>query len=324
MVVGCFLVYRDNSLQQSKSEIAQDNKEVAQIATRDTISREFRSKNVRQEVYYGKPEFFYALDMLRDQNVKIYPEDEFAAFPDPAFGLGSKIIIYRAPVITVLDGQEKKVYRTKQPNVSDFLQERNITLGDKDIVSPDFHSEIAGDAELTITRVSETTITEKVSIDFKTIKQNDPNLEKGKTKTIQQGKEGVKEKKYDVRRENGVEVDRKLISEEIIEKPQDEIISIGTKPVISVRCNYKDIVIEAAAKYSVDPNAICALMMKESNGHNNSVNPSGPYYGLFQYNMGLWNSLSSKAGFGGASWNDPRAQIFTTAWAFANGYRGHW
>ena len=322
VVAGC-LVIKNETVSQKQDEPSLDITVSDQISIRDTLSRDFRSQNIRQEVYYGKPEFFYVSDMLRDQNIKVYPEDEFVAFPDPSFGLGSKITIYRAPVINVLDGQEKKVFRTKKAVISDFLQEKNIELGDKDEISPNIDSQIDGDTVLTITRVSETTITEQITIDFKKIKQDDQNLEKGKTKIVQTGREGIKEKKFQVRRENGLEVERKLISDEVIKKPQDEISAFGTKPIISVRCRYNDIVAEAAARYGADPNAICTLMIKESNGNKNSINPSGPYYGLFQYSVGFWQIVSSKSGNGGDIF-DPRAQIFNTAWAFTHGYRNRW
>jgi len=230
VVAGC-LVIKNETVSQKQDEPSLDITVSDQISIRDTLSRDFRSQNIRQEVYYGKPEFFYVSDMLRDQNIKVYPEDEFVAFPDPSFGLGSKITIYRAPVINVLDGQEKKVFRTKKAVISDFLQEKNIELGDKDEISPNIDSQIDGDTVLTITRVSETTITEQITIDFKKIKQDDQNLEKGKTKIVQTGREGIKEKKFQVRRENGLEVERKLISDEVIKKPQDEITAYGTKIV---------------------------------------------------------------------------------------------
>jgi len=79
----------------------------------------------------------------------------------------------------------------------------------------------------------------------------------------------------------------------------------------------------AAIKYKQDPDTICNLMMKESNGHAGSVNPSG-YYGLFQYDLGLWASASAKAGYAGASWDNPTAQIYTTCYLFSVGQSWRW
>jgi len=114
-----------------------------------------------------------------------------------------------------------------------------------------------------------------------------------------------------------------LIKTKTTRQPKDEIILIGTKPTITVRCKYNDIVVAAAVKYNVDPNEICSLMMKESNG--NSYSGAGSQYqGLFQYTNNFWKLASSKAGYGGISIFDSTAQIYTTAWAFSHGERNRW
>jgi hypothetical protein len=82
-------------------------------------------------------------------------------------------------------------------------------------------------------------------------------------------------------------------------------------------------VIAAAQKYGTDANAICTLMMKESNGNPDS-GAGSDYQGLFQYTDGFWSSASAKAGYSGASILDTTAQIYTTAWAFTHGERKRW
>lgn len=65
-----------------------------------------------------------------------------------------------------------------------------------------------------------------------------------------------------------------------------------------------------------------AVMMCESRGQADAVNPAGPYSGLFQYSAATWNG----------DWNtyrdrtilDARAQVFATALAWANGMQSQW
>lgn len=64
------------------------------------------------------------------------------------------------------------------------------------------------------------------------------------------------------------------------------------------------------------------VMMCESGGHADIVNPAGPYSGLFQYADGTWSG----------DWNtyrendilDPRSQIFATALAWSLNMQGQW
>ena len=69
---------------------------------------------------------------------------------------------------------------------------------------------------------------EEKSIKFETKHKENPKLEKGKSRVVQKGAEGIKELRYKVIYENGKEVKRDLIDEKVTKEPIDEIIEIGT------------------------------------------------------------------------------------------------
>jgi len=74
--------------------------------------------------------------------------------------------------------------------------------------------------------------------------------------------------------------------------------------------------------YAESEERMYAVMMCESRGQAEIVNPAGPYSGLFQYSPATW----------GGDWNlyrdqnilDPRAQIFATALAWQRNMQGQW
>ena len=74
---------------------------------------------------------------------------------------------------------------------------------------------------------------EKISyqeeIPFTTENKEDNTILKGKTKTVQEGKNGKKELQAYVTRENGREVGREVVGETVVEKPVNKIIAKGTK-----------------------------------------------------------------------------------------------
>lgn len=262
---------------------------------------------------------------LISQDLKANPDplDKFSSFPDIRMGIGSKITMHRTPAFSIKDGKKAYSIRSWKETVGEIFSEQKIEVGKDDKVNLALDAEIKDGTEIKITRVAITEVKEKKSIDFKTIKKDDDTLDKGKTRIEKKGQAGEKVLTYRVYREDGEEVSRKLINTEVTKEPTNEVILVGTRPVITVRCKYNDTVIEAAQKYGVDANSLCALMMKESNGNVGSVSGGG-HLGLFQYSEGFWESASAKAGFAGASWKDARAQIFTTAWAFSHGQRGRW
>jgi hypothetical protein len=261
--------------------------------------------------------------IAEDLGAKPVKLDKFSAFPSIDMGIGSKIIIYRTPDYLIIDGKKKIPVRSWTSTVADLFAEQGIEMLDDDRVAPKIDAEIKTGDQIKITRVAISDVKKTKAIEFNTISKDDDTLDKGKTKIEQKGVNGEKTLTYEVRREDGVEVSRKLINTETTLKPVDEILIIGTKPVITGWCKFNDLVLEASIKNGLDPDRLCSLMHKESNGNVGSTSGGG-HLGLFQYTEGFWADASAKAGYSGASWNDAKAQIFTTAWAVTHGYAGRW
>ncbi len=249
--------------------------------------------------------------------------DKFIAFPEIRMNIGSKITLFRSPSFTLFDGKNKTEIRSWSKTVAQLLLEQNIDLASEDKITPSLDSEIINGGQIRITRVAIAHADKLADIDFKLINKNDNTLDKGKTKIEQKGVKGQKKLTYEIRRENGVEISRKLINTEIVLKAIDQITIVGTKPVITGWCKYNDMVLDASIKNGIDPDRVCALMRKESNGNVDSISGGG-HLGLFQYTEGFWADASAKAGYAGASWDNAKAQIYTTAWALTHGYSGRW
>jgi len=255
-----------------------------------------------------------------------YAQDKFSAFPDIRMGIGSKITIYRAPDYLVKDGKKKITLRSWAESVGELLSENKIDLGDDDKINFSTDTKLELGMEINIIRVAITNVKKNEPIDYKVIKKEDKTLDQGKTKIQQKGQAGTRVLTYQVRREDGIEISRILIGTEVSVAPIDEIQIIGTKPVITGWCKYNDWVLDASIKNNLDPNRLCRLMRIESNGNPDSIgtHDGTMYYGLFQYTQSFWGKASKKAGYSGADWNDPKAQIYTTAWAVTHDYASAW
>jgi hypothetical protein len=184
------------------------------------------------EVYHGS--FFYTTSqaMLTALDVKVYPEDKVVAFPDPALGIGSTISVYRAQSVTIVDNGEEKVVRTWAHTVGEVLAEQRVATSDRDIVQPSKQDAITLSDQiekLQITRVSEEDVVVSEAVDYTVQTKEDATLEKGTKKTEQEGKDGVREKTYHVRRENGVVISKVLTSTDLVKPPTARIVVVGTK-----------------------------------------------------------------------------------------------
>ena len=184
------------------------------------------------EIFYARPGLSTKEEIFKDLGIKIFAEDQVFVFPDPVLGLGSKIVVKRATPIIVDDGGVENVYYTWKTTVKDFLSEKGITLDEDDFISHDLEAKLQSNLKIKITRVSISEIKEKETISYKTIIREDPELEKGKTRLVQKGVKGIREKTYKIRKENGQEVSRKLIRDEVLQPAQNKIIYKGTKTIV--------------------------------------------------------------------------------------------
>ena len=81
----------------------------------------------------------------------------------------------------------------------------------------------------TETTVEEVNVSEKIVIEHDTIEIKTSDLFIGDSYITVQGQDGIVSNNYAVRYENGVEVSRVLLSEEMLVKPVDTIKYVGTK-----------------------------------------------------------------------------------------------
>lgn len=87
------------------------------------------------------------------------------------------------------------------------------------------------------TKITSEEVVRNDAYSYATIKNDDCNLEKGKTVTIQQGKNGTREIKERVTFTDGKETNREKLSEIVTVKPVDEILNIGGLDVRQVSEN---------------------------------------------------------------------------------------
>ncbi len=224
IILGIGLVVkRDKGEENSSSKVLGES-------VLDSTPKEEYSSLLPIEIYYGRVGESKE-EMLANLS-GIYPEDKLTFFPDPSLGLGSQITLYRATPVEVSDGGQSSTYRTFQNSVGAFLDEKKIEVGEKDQLTFSKDTSIAVNMKIEITRVTETEMKENETIPFKKVYKDDPSMLRGEEKMTQKGASGTKENIYLVRRENGQEVSRKLLSSKVIKEPVDQIILRGTKEII--------------------------------------------------------------------------------------------
>jgi len=262
--------------------------------------------------------------IAQDAGITTYPEDTYTdEFVTNFVGddtVGEKVTIVRAkPIVVTVDGSTR-TFRTQASTVGDFLKSAGIAMGAEDTTSlPQAQTIVPGDS-LTITRVSDVTVTEHEAINFSAKTVKDPDLYVGQSQVTQAGVNGSRDVTYHIRYNNGVEIERDVLGTANTVNPTDQVTQIGTKVRFAGSIEYwRPQVQVAAAANGVDPNLMLAIMNCESNGNAGAVNSSG-HYGLYQYDQVTWT------GVGGTMDNiyDGPTQITKTAWKIAHQGTSAW
>ncbi len=161
--------------------------------------------------------------------LKVHPEDTVLPPKETEYEIGTEIIIDRAKQITILNYDQKLKVRTKAGTVKEVLAENKIKLQENDQVKPALSASVADRSVIHIFEEGTKVLEETVSIHYKVIYQDDPNLSIGEQAVVQEGRDGEKTQMLKIVLYNGVVVDQIILSEKIIKEPRSKIIKQGTK-----------------------------------------------------------------------------------------------
>lgn len=171
---------------------------------------------------------------LKDNGIYIGSKDKVTPSPNDKLYDKSTIILKRAANIRInVDGETIDVL-SAEDTVDSMLKAEGIVLNADDRVVPDRLSDLSPGMEVDIIRVEYKTVTENKSLSFKEIVKADSKLANTKRNVIQEGKGGEAKVTYSVTYENGKEVSRTMVKEEVIKEPMNRIIVQGTYPSMPV------------------------------------------------------------------------------------------
>jgi len=170
------------------------------------------------------------------ENVTLYEKDKLSVNLDAQIVSGMSMKIDRAvPVELTADG-EVVTYLTPEKTVKEFFKTENVVFNNNDKLSVELEAPIESGMKMAIVRVTSEVIEETESIAFGVQEKKDSSLLKGKSVVKQEGVEGEKKITKEITYEDGLEVNRVELSEEVVKEPVDKIVAVGTKvPVQTVK-----------------------------------------------------------------------------------------
>lgn len=132
-----------------------------------------------------------------------------------------------------VDGATKVVTAKEGETLGEALSDAEIYLGADDEVSLSLSTPVSAGMDVKIARVTTKTITEPFKAAYATRKEETSDLEKGTTKTVQEGVDGAGMRTSIVYYRDGKEFKRDVQLETITQAPQDKVIQVGTRAEVA-------------------------------------------------------------------------------------------
>ena len=172
-------------------------------------------------------------DVLAEAGITLTDYDVVSPKIHEQIGEDNSIVIQKAFEVTLNDGGKEKKVQSPSTTVADFLKRENIQLNGDDRLNRKADGYLKPGSIVEIVRVEKVTDVVEEPANFAVETRNDPTLLKGREKIVQDGKKGLVSRKFEVVRENGKEVSRKLVDEKAIKESQKKIVSIGSKVMVA-------------------------------------------------------------------------------------------
>ena len=207
-----------------------------------------------------------------------------------AIGRGGLDFEVRTPknITVVADGAAKPLTTTAL-TVREALGDAGVELGERDLVKPALETRLANDAKVKVSRVKVETDTVTEELPFKTVEKEDDSLDEGTTDVETEGQAGKVDRVVRSTYVDGKLHSEKVMSEEVLAKPVNEVVLIGTKAPVEPVEPDEPTEPDNPDDDNVDGGVWDALAECESGG-DWSINTGNGYYGGLQFNLQTWQA----------------------------------
>ena len=122
--------------------------------------------------------------------------------------------------------------QSREKTVGEVLENVGFHVGKHDIVKPSLTAKVSDDTSIVVQRVRIEKEKVKEKTNFKSVEEEDPNMNKGTSEITQEGEQGEDLVTYQVTYTSDMETGRKEIDRETIKEPVDEIVHVGIRETI--------------------------------------------------------------------------------------------
>jgi resuscitation-promoting factor RpfB len=201
---------------------------------------------------------------------------------------GFQLTLRTPKAVTVVVDGTKRTITTTAATVGAALDQAGLDIDADDKVSQLSTAPVRAGMIITITRVTTKTTTTQAVLQFETVEKTDPDADPGSRTVQTKGVTGLQQVTTVQTYVNGKLTSSKVIKRVLVRKPVDEVVVVGPEPEESTPPPSQPA--ECAEFPTTGGLNWCGLAQCESGLNPNAYNPAGPYYGLYQFDVGTWQA----------------------------------
>lgn len=174
-------------------------------------------------------------DVLREAGITLHSKDGVSPGMEESLSRVAAIEITRAyPVYVRVDGQEFD-YWVREGRVGDILEQTGIRLGELDTINQELGDWTSPHMSIEITRIYKQTVMEELVLSFREVRQQNPSLDRGLSRVVQKGQDGLRKDIIEITYADGREWERELLESQILRQRQDRIVEEGSNTLLAAR-----------------------------------------------------------------------------------------
>lgn len=191
-------------------------------------------------------------EVLAESGIKLRPKDRVTPSVAASLRTGMEIGVRRSFGVTVLADGKKRAITTASATVEELLGEAGIRLRSRDRVYPVLDAALWPGTVVRVVRIETRIVTKEERVPYARLSRPDSTLPRGMTRLAQAGRPGVRLRRVAVTTADGAVIERQLLSEALLQAPQDRIMQVGTRRMFATRGEFagKEIVHMEATAYA--------------------------------------------------------------------------
>lgn len=192
-------------------------------------------------------------DVLAKQDIVLRTKDLVSPSINQVVKKNTRIVIVRAFKVKVIADGKTRIVLSPPLTIKNAIKLAGFELSPKDIVKTLPTPRTVPGQEIEVIRVTERSETVKQPVPFQTERTTDPTLEKGLSKTVSRGQEGVALNTIRITFHNGQEVKREVIKSEVLVEPKNKVMAMGTITSVSrggERLDFREVRYMQASAYT--------------------------------------------------------------------------